>query len=179
MINPMTGNNEVHKIRSGEFFMPCLLGRLTDQNPEQKKEDFSRGISLKQLKHNILWNIELILNSRSHPASAVWKNDPAITDSVIGMGLPDFCGSSHSAEAREKIRKEIIHQLSVFEPRLEKESIEVNYIGNNDSGSNSVLELEISAWITVEPLREELIFRSKLDLESGSATINSLDERYK
>lgn len=175
----MPVNSNASRIRSGEIFMPCLLGRLTDQNPEQKTENFTRGISLKQLKQNILWNIELILNSRSHPSSDVWGNDPVVTDSVLGMGLPDFCGSSHSAAAREKLREEIIHQLSVFEPRLEKETLEVNYVNGNDEKSNhSVLELEISAWISVEPLREELVFRSRLDLESGTATINSADEHY-
>lgn len=175
----MPVNSNASKIRSGEVFMPCLLSRLTDHNPEQKTENFTRGISLKQLKQNILWNIELILNSRSHPMPDVWENDPEVTDSVIGMGFPDFCGISHSAEAREKLRKEIIHQLSVFEPRLEKESIEVNYVQNNDEKNNtSVLELEIAAWISVDPLREELVFRSKLDLESGIATVNNADERY-
>lgn len=174
----MTANSNASKIRFGEVFMPCLLGRLIDQNPEQKTEVFTRGISLKQLKQNILWNIELILNSRSHPTSDVWADDPAVTDSVLGMGVSDFCGLSHSATAREKLRQEIIHQLSVFEPRLEKDSLEVNYIHSNDEkNSDSVLELEIFAWISVETVREELVFRSRLDLESGTATLNNADER--
>jgi type VI secretion system lysozyme-like protein len=178
-ISNMSVNTDKQNIRSGELFMPCLLNRLTDQAPEQKTENFSRGISLKQLRQNILWNIELILNSRSRPDSGVWHNDPMINDSVLGLGLPDFCGLSHSQSAMEKLRKEIIHQLTTFEPRLEKETLEVNFVNDGTSPVNhSVLELEVSAWIAVEPLREELVFRSKLDLESGIATINKTDEHY-
>lgn len=166
------------KIRSGDRFMPCVLGRLTDQNPQTATEHFSRGISIKQLKRDILWNIEMILNSRSHPGRAELNNDGMICDSVLGMGLPDFCGISHSPEQLEKLRKEILHQLRCFEPRINADSLTVTLIQEKQGVSgNSVLEMEILGQIEVAPLREELVFQSRLDLESGTTSVKLLEER--
>lgn len=164
---------ERQKIQSGDLFMPCLLSRLTDQNPEAKVEKFSRGITIKQLKQNILWNVELILNSRSHPSFDKMQYGQEIRDSVLGMGLPDFCGMSHSRESLENLRLAICHQLRTFEPRFEPDSIEVLFVKNGDNSTEfSNVELEISAMIDIAPLREEFVFRSRLDLESGNVTVS-------
>lgn len=55
--------------------MPCVLMRLTDREPMVQRERYSRGISIQQLKRDILWNIELLLNSRSHPSRAELRKD--------------------------------------------------------------------------------------------------------
>ncbi len=158
--------------------MPCVLGRLTDQNPQLPVERFSRGISIKQLKRDILWNIEMILNSRSHPGREELNSDEMICNSVLGMGLPDFCGISHSRDQLEKLRREIIHQLRCFEPRIKADSLRVTLFQEKQAASdNSILEMEIQGQIAVAPLREELVFQSRLDLESGTASIKLLEER--
>ncbi len=172
----MAKNNE--KIRSGDRFMPCILERLTDRKPQFAAEHFSRGISIKQLKRDILWNIEMILNSKSHPDRTELGNDETICNSVLGMGLPDFCGMSHRQEQLENLRVEILRQLRCFEPRINADSLKVTLLHEKRVMSgNSVLEMEIQGQIDVAPLREELVFQSRLDLELGTASIKMLEER--
>ena len=157
--------------------MPCILERLTDRNPQSATEHFCRGISIKQLKQDILWNIEMILNSRSHPGRAELGDDESICNSVLGMGLPDFCGMSHRQEQLEKLREEILRQLRCFEPRINADSLKVTLLHEKQVVSgNSVLEMEIQGQIEVAPLREELVFQSRLDLESGTASIKILEQ---
>lgn len=74
--------------------MPCVLDRLTDLNPETRVERFSRGISISALRRSVLENVSLILNSRSHPNAEAWGGDAEVSASVLGLGLPDFCGST-------------------------------------------------------------------------------------
>lgn len=156
--------------------MPCVLVRLTDQKPQLATEHFSRGVSIKQLKRDILWNIEMILNSRSHPGRAELNNDETICNSVLGMGLSDFCGMSHRPEQLEKLREEVLRQLRSFEPRINADSLKVTLLHEKRVVSgNSILEMEIQGLIEVAPLREELVFRSRLDLESGTTSVKMLE----
>lgn len=151
--------------------MPCVLMRLTDREPMVQRERYSRGISIQQLKRDILWNIELLLNSRSHPSRAELRSDAEVCNSVLGMGLEDFCGVSHGREERERLRREILQQLRNFEPRINPDSLSVSLI-DMEANSGSVVELEIHGRIEVAPLSEELLFRSRLDLETGTASVD-------
>lgn len=162
------------KVRSGDRFMPCVLSRLTDQEPQNQVEHFSRGISIRRLKQDILRNIELILNSRSHPQGEELENDGEMINSVLGMGLSDFCGHSHTIQQQERLKKEILRQLRCFEPRINPATLTVTPV--DESNSTSVIEMEIYGRIEVAPLSEELLFRSRLDLESGAATVKVLKE---
>lgn len=157
--------------------MPCLLMRLTDNNPNVKTEVYSHGLSVRQLKRDILWNIEVLLNSRSRPArSELLPYGETVANSVLGMGLSDFCGHTHSLDTRENLRKEILLQLKVFEPRLRADTIQVKLADKDEAGNGSIVEMEITGLINVQPLKEELIFRSKLNLETGVATVSSMED---
>jgi len=105
------------KIRSRDKYMPCLMTRLFDANPHQKTEPFLRGISTQRLKDEILANISLILNSSTHPTAEALNFDDELCSSVLGMGLEDFCGCSHSLQKRRQLQQQIMYQLQKFEPR--------------------------------------------------------------
>ena len=154
--------------------MPCVLDRLTDLNPENRVERFSRAVSVFGLRRSVLENVSLILNSRSHPDAEAWGGDPEVSASVLGLGLPDFCGMHIGNERRERLRQEIIRQLKTFEPRFDPASISVGFTGE-DMSNGGVLELEIRATISVEPLKEELVFRARLNMETGESTVNFAD----
>ncbi len=167
----MVSSNE--KIRAADRYMPCLLSRLVDKNPEKKTDaGFSRGVSVKTLKREILRNIEMILNSASHPSRRELGDDPLVCTSVLALGLPDFCGVSHGAESRERLRSEILRQVRLFEPRIRPESLEVVVSDAKDAAGTSVLDAEIRGLIEVSPLREELVFRSRFDLETGTVAVS-------
>jgi len=147
--------------------------RLTDQNPEVRVERYPHAVSVVGLRRSVLANVSMILNSSSHPQSSAWQNDPTVTDSVLGMGLSDFCGVSHSRERREKLRRDILRQLAVFEPRLDSQVTVVNFFTDQDGVSSGILDLEIRSVISVVPLKEEFAFRARLNLETGEARLET------
>lgn len=169
----MTVERDDSRLR-GTLFMPCVLERLTDLNPENRTESFSRAVSLSGLRRSVLENVALIFNSRAHPDPDALGNDPAVSSSVLAMGLPDFCGASVGDVRRAWLKREIVRQLATFEPRFLPESIAVDFKGERES-DGGVLELEVRATISVEPLKEELAFRALLNVETGESSVNFKD----
>ena len=69
------------------------------------------------------------------------------------------------------LRKKIYYQIATFEPRIKKETLEVNLV-EETNGENKDLVLLINGVIHISPLSEEISFISRLDLELGRATIS-------
>lgn len=153
-------------------YWPCLLRRITDLNPDEKKETFIPGVSLKALKIDVYKNIEMILNSKSHPSEEELERWPEIQDSVINFGLQDYCGLTNTLDNREKLKEHILFQLRTFEPRIDPESLEIEFI-EDTNGLRSKMTYQIRGIIKVGEIAEELIFRSFLDLETGIASIKA------
>jgi len=163
--------NELPVTRKGILYLPCVLQRLTDLNPEVRTERYANAVTSAGLRQSVLHNVSMILNSSSHPTDGDLRGDDAVEDSVLGMGLADFCGVSYSRERREKLKHDILHQLAVFEPRLDKTRTEVVISADQGREAHGELQLSITGLISVEPLKEEFAFRAKLDLESGAALV--------
>ena len=166
---------EFVKSKEDAKYWPCLLRRLTDFAPDEKKENYSQGITIRQLKKDIFDNIEMILNSRSHPQTTDLEKYPELSESVLAYGLSDFCGKVCSMDDKEEIREHILHQLRVFEPRLNPDTIDV-FLAQNDRETKSILEFQISGMIDVAELREEIVFISRLDLETGNSLLKNSQE---
>ncbi len=167
--------DNAYKTKDDAKYWPCLLRRLTDFSPEEKKEAVNAGITFKQLKKDIFENIEMILNSRSHPQGAELEKYPELQNSVLNFGLPDFCGRVCSRNEREQIREHVLNQLRWFEPRLAADSVSVE-LRDDASAPNSVLEFQIQGRIEVGELNEEIVFISKLDLETGATMLKNTQE---
>lgn len=164
-----------YKTKEDARYWPCLLRRLTDFEPEEKKENFAGAITLRQLKKDIFENITMLLNSRSHPREEEFEKWPELKECVLSYGLSDFCGRTYSRSGNEEIREHILKQLLCFEPRLAPDSVSIAFLDSPD-GSNSVLEFQIQGRIEVGELNEEIVFISKLDLETGTSSLKNIPE---
>lgn len=141
-------------------FIPGVLPRLLSGTiPLSPLSD------LEQLKKEISFNIESILNSRSRPSFKELNEDPVVQFSVIGMGIDDFCGCQHSDATVKKLKQQMREQLRHFEPRLDPESIDVTVKG--EEGRKGVLIMEITGRICVKPFEGEYLCSYTLDLETG------------
>jgi len=167
-----TTENELKPTRTGELYLPCIMTRLVDQNPEERVERYPHAVSVSGLRQSVLQNVNLILNSTSHPTAGALGNDPEIMGSVLGMGLGDFCGVSHSRQRREQLRNDILRQLAAFEPRLDSSVTEIRFVSDEGGASSGIIDLEIRSIISVSPLKEEFAFRARLCLESGEALVD-------
>jgi type VI secretion system protein ImpF len=154
-------------------YRPFVLKRLTDMEPQTKRE-LPYGLeTVNQLKEDIFNNIEMLFNSRSHAASGEAGGWVEVENSVLGFGVKDFCGRTSSDDYREELRQHIMKQLRVFEPRLDPSSLTVDFSQERDG---SILEYAISGVIKAKEVNEEVKFFSSLDLESGSASLSITDE---
>jgi type VI secretion system protein ImpF len=150
-----------------------VLRRLTDFDPSQKQESASLFLTEKQLKDDILENIRMLFNSRSHPLHADLARYTGVETSVLAYGISDYCGKKGSDADIEALRAHITTQLQYFEPRLERASIQVDLVSTDDA-YKTLLDFKIRALINVGDAEEELLFMSKLDLETGCTDLEAL-----
>lgn len=129
------------------------------------------------LRHEILQNITLILNSHSHPRLADLKGDQSLAFSVLGMGLADFCGHSYASLSLSQLQQRIKEQIVYFEPRLDPTSVQVllltDHLSSETERSGHTINLEISAKIHPRLLAGQVFKCSTvLDLESGDNVVH-------
>jgi type VI secretion system lysozyme-like protein len=167
----MPGNNEANTIRKEDArYKPYVLKRLTDLEPYEKTERRQIVITEKQVKEDIFTNIEMLFCSRSHPSPKELRDCEEVENSVLGYGISDYCGKVCSMNEREDLLEQIKKQLRVFEPRLAPDSIRVEFT-NIEAAMRSLLELRISGNVSVGQVNEEVLFISRLDLETGNASL--------
>jgi type VI secretion system lysozyme-like protein len=166
------GNVNPRNIRKEDVrYKPYVLKRLTDDEPYEKREIVQTVITEKQVKDDIFRNIEMLFCSRSHPSLAELKSYEDVENSVLGYGISDYCGKVCGDEEREFLLEHIKKQIRDFEPRLAPDSIEVKF-ANPDVAMRSLLELRIGGRIVVEQVNEEVLFISRLDLETGNVSLS-------
>ncbi|MDR2743037.1 MAG: type VI secretion system baseplate subunit TssE [Treponema sp.] len=167
-----SGNENRRIIRKEDVrYKPYVLKRLSDDEPYEKRENLQNVITEKQVKDDIFRNIEMLFCSRSHLSLAEFKGHDDIENSVLGYGITDYCGKVCSDDEREFLLGHIKKQIRDFEPRLAPDSVDVKF-ANPDFAMRSLLELRISGRIAVEQVDEEVLFVSRLDLETGNASLS-------
>jgi type VI secretion system protein ImpF len=149
---------------------PCLLDRLTDDEPGKKEE--SRGqriISLQRYRAGVLRDLEWLFNSVGHfPDEAV--GDITFADyeeayrSVINFGIRQLYG--RLAPDIQEIEKQMGDAILVFEPRINRRTLRINV-----SVDRNVLSIELSGELWVNPLPEKLFIKTELDLESSQCSV--------
>ncbi|MDR1469215.1 MAG: GPW/gp25 family protein [Spirochaetaceae bacterium] len=154
-------------------YRPFILKRLTDTEPQIKKELPYGLATAKQLKEDIFDNIEMLFFSRSHAGFGELGDDAEVGNSVLGYGIQDFCGKTVSGDYKEELRQHIMKQIRTFEPRLDPSSVIVDFSQERDG---SILEYVIGGVIKVKEVNEEVKFFSRLDIESGIASLSVADE---
>jgi type VI secretion system lysozyme-like protein len=152
-------------------YKPYVLKRLTDDEPYEKKELPHTVITEKQVKEDIFRNIEMLFYSRSHLSPEELKPYAGVENSVLGYGISDYCGKVCGDDDRAFLLEHIKKQIRDFEPRLAPDSISVEFT-NPEATMRSLLELRIQGHINVSQVNEEMIFISRLDLETGNASLH-------
>ncbi|MDR2663478.1 MAG: GPW/gp25 family protein [Treponema sp.] len=156
------------------LYKPYVFKLLTDDEPYEKKEVFQKVIADKQIKEAIFKNLEMLFYSRSHPSLEELHGYEEVENSVLGYGIKDYCGKLYSDTERENLLEHIKKKIRDFEPRLAPDSIKVEF-GNPDAAVCSLLEVRIGGRITVGQMNEEMVFISRLDMETGNASLSYLN----
>jgi type VI secretion system protein ImpF len=115
-----------------EKLQPCLLDRLTDDEPDKSEESRNqRVISLQRYKRGVLRDLEWLLNASAHlPEEG--KNQLRLSDypqayrSVLNFGSRQLCGLL--APDTSELERQLFEVIQFFEPRILRNSLTVKAV---------------------------------------------------
>jgi type VI secretion system protein ImpF len=153
-----------------ERLQPCLLDRLTDDEPNNSQESRSqRVISLQRYRQGVMRDLQWLFSSSAHlpqegqQAFSI-EDFPDAFKSVINFGTRHLFGLM--APNMRELERQLTEALYTFEPRILRNSLKVR---SRLEGNVIALELEGELWAA--PLPEHLHIKTKLDLETGLCSI--------
>ena len=156
-----------------ERLQPSLLDRLTDNDPGKTAEPLSqRVLSVQRLREDVIENLLSLLGTTNLAAVSHDLPDyPEATKSVVNYGIPDLAGVTASSIDPIALARSVREAVLVFEPRLNRTSLQVRAIiaGEQMAHNTLVFEIEGELWADPTPLR--LFLQTKVDLETGSVAI--------
>jgi type VI secretion system protein ImpF len=149
-----------------EKLQPCLLDRLTDDDPKNQQEGRAqRVISIQRYRQGVLRDLEWLFGASAHLPqegdSTLRLNDyPEALRSVINFGTRHLFGVM-TLDMRE-LQRQLTEALYIFEPRILPDTLRVR---SRMSGHLVSLDVEGELWAA--PLPEHLHIKTTLDIESG------------
>ncbi len=153
-----------------EKLQPCLLDRLTDDDPAITQESRSqRVISLQRYKRGVLRDIEWLFNSSAHlpeEGSRGFKlsDFPEAYRSVINFGTRQLCGLF--APNMSELERQLGEAIELFEPRIIPHTLTVKAVMDRH-----LIAFEIQGELWANPVPERLFIKTKIDLETGQCTL--------
>ena len=153
-----------------EKLQPCLLDRLTDDDPKNSQESRAqRVISLQRYRQGVLRDLQWLFGASAHLRQEGQSNFsiedyPEALHSVINFGTRHLFGVM-SPNPRE-LERQLTEALYVFEPRILRNSLKIR---SRVEGNLIVLDVEGELWAM--PLPEHLHIKTTLDIESGHCTV--------
>ena len=153
-----------------EKLQPCLLDRLTDEEPDKTDESRNqRIISHQRYKRGVLRDLEWLFNASAHlPEEGTDKfrlsDYPDAFRSVINYGTRQLCGLI--APNMEELERELLEAIALFEPRIIRNTLLIKA-----NIERHIVSFEISGELWANPISEKLFIKTKMDLETGQSTL--------
>jgi len=151
-----------------ERLQPCLLDRLTDEDPRAETE--SRGqriITLRRYREAVGRDLGWLFNSAARPDDDPIYEHPEVARSVLNYGVPDLCGLTaggvEPAELERRLRQAILN----FEPRIIRNTLFVRVVARDKEAGENAVTVEIAGELWAQPAPESLYIRTEVDLETG------------
>ena len=145
---------------------PCLLDRLTDDEPGKREESRNqRIVSLQRYKAGVLRDLDWLFNSVGHfpderVGAVTFADYEEAFRSVINFGIRQLYG--RLAPDIEEIQKQLLQAVITFEPRINRRTLRVEV-----KIERNTLSIELTGELWVNPLPEKLFIKTELDLESS------------
>lgn len=150
---------------------PCLLDRLTDDQPQANVESRSvRVISLPKFREGVLRDISWLFNTQRHPEDDGIDAFPQVARSVLNFGMRDFHGMFSEQGDVRQIEREITETILFFEPRIIRRTLQVKVFRDEEVGAQRNphrVFLQISADLWAQPMPEKFFAKTSIDLETG------------
>lgn len=153
-----------------EKLQPCLLDRLTDDEPLKQEESRSqRVISSQKYRRGVLRDLEWLFSTNAYLRMEGFE-DFRLTDypqawrSVINYGTRQLTGLV--APDLEELREQLAEAIEFFEPRIIPRSMKIQ-----TSQERNVVTFEIHGELWANPIPEHLFIKTKVDIETGQCLL--------
>lgn len=130
---------------------------------EAVRRDIEMLFNIERLEADYLLTERQLIGSES-PAELL-RDYPEVRRSVLNYGVPAFSGRRGSDFDPEALARELKEVLTIFEPRLKRETIRVHVT----TGEKTGLRIQIDALLMLSPVPERLRLSTTVDLDSGRA----------
>ena len=153
-----------------EKLQPCLLDRLTDDEPDKQQESRAqRVISLQKYRRGVLRDLEWLFNTHAYLTvdgmeSFKLKDYPEAYRSVINFGTRQLCGVM--SPDLERLQDEMSEAIQVFEPRITPRSLVIHA-----DMERNVVSFDVAGELWANPLPEHLHLKTTVDLETGQCLL--------
>jgi type VI secretion system protein ImpF len=156
-----------------ERLQPCLIDRLTDEEPGQKQETRDhRVMSLQRYRQAVLRDLSWLLNTSADPHLKGLDEFEEVPSSVLNYGVPDVTGRQVSGLDLIEYEAKIRTAVQQFEPRIDPESISVESAADHAAMDHRALAFEIRGALWAQPVPEQLFIRTEVDLETGQCELH-------
>lgn len=159
-----------------ERLQPSLLDRLTDDEPEKKKESRDgRVLSIKKLRACVLRDMGWLLNTCNFEAVQDLEAFPYVRHSVLNYGMPDLSGKIIAAADLVYIERSLRQAIWDFEPRILRNSIKLRVTASTEEMSRHSLTFDIEGDLWAQPMPQRLYLKTIVDLELDSVEVRDLN----
>jgi type VI secretion system protein ImpF len=150
-----------------ERLQPCLLDRLTDDEPDARRESRDRRVfSLRQVREAVLRDLSWLLNTATRFHDDELSDAPNVAGSVVNYGVRDLCGVTASGLDVPALERTIRRAVQRFEPRVMSNTVRV-HVSRSKTDTGNAIMMEITGDLWAQPVPEPLFVKTQLDLETG------------
>jgi type VI secretion system protein ImpF len=160
------------------WLRPSLLDRLTDHQPEHRRERVdAQQVDDTQLRQLVRRDLTWLFNTTHLEANVDLSGFPEVSRSILNYGIPALVGRAVSGSSGNPLEQQLRSALSSFESRLIPSTIDVQVTRASTSAGKLALFIEISGSLRTEPMPTAIRMRAEVDLESGRVGVaNDLTE---
>jgi type VI secretion system protein ImpF len=153
--------------------LPALLDRLVDDAPDHREEPLRRRtISPEDYRAAVLRDLRWLLNSPCHLPGEDISQFPHVATSVLNYGTRNLAGATTDSIDPLEMERHIRESIIAFEPRIMPDSIQVRMVdAHSEEPGRIAFEIKGHLWALPHP--ERILFRTDIDLESGTCEIAS------
>ncbi len=161
------------ELTPSEKLQPCLLDRLTDNEPNRKQEGRNqRVMSMRRYRQAVLRDLAWLFNTCAHIEQDCLGEFEEVPSSVLNFGVQDLTGMMASSLSVEEMRYQLMEALRCFEPRILPNTISIKMAVNPEEMSNRSICFEIRGDLWTQPIPESLFIKTEMDLETGECQLN-------
>ena len=155
-----------------EKLQPCLLDRLTDEEPDKEQESRSKRVmSMQKYRQAVVRDLTWLLNTHANADQSGYNEYDEIPSSVLNYGVQNVAGTTSSSLSVDDMRYRLIEALRRFEPRILPDTISIVMSIDPGEMNNRSLRFEIRGDLWAEPIPESLFIKTELDLETGKNSL--------